>query len=171
MPLPSDQYPISAVRRVSRKGSALESGSEADPPLANPTLEVGRAAQRILDLGQPLQEAHPQLRRLGNMVAAALPLELEARRILARFLGIPEQLALRWVQDSVTIFRYSERALDGREAHRIVAARLEAIARCWGDPVTTLASADESRIEAEWRRDLSRALPRSPPLGTDSTAC
>lgn len=91
---------------------------------------------------------------LADQMAISLPLAARERDLLARVLGVPARLALRWTQDTIGMLRSArEHGVD----MRVAAARLDALAWAWGDVPSDWSAADEQKVLRRWAAELERA--------------
>lgn len=91
-----------------------------------------------------------ELVALGDQLAASLPLAPGQRELLARVLGSPPRLTLRWVQDSIGILRTGAAALELQERLLALTARLDVMAWAWGEIPEGWAPRQEQALLRRW---------------------
>lgn len=137
--------PRRLVRRVGPEARARQTLEAPSPEV------VGRVAARLRDrlTAAGIVEG-PELAGLGDHLAASLPLEPAQRDVLARVLGAPPALALRWVQDSIGLLRAGAASLEDPEQRLALTARLDVMAWAWDELPERWTPGSEQALLRRW---------------------
>ena len=146
------------MRRVPRTTPA--GARRETPPTGSETEALGERARELAGALSEGRASDPDtLRDLGGALARALPLADSEREALARVLTVPVRLALRWIQDTISLLRAAE-ALTGTPAgRRLLAERLEMMAWAWAPLPEVWDAAREELVARDWA-DEARAASR-----------
>lgn len=117
-----------------------------------PTKVVGRTAAELRDRSRDAGQLETdELAALADRIASSLPLGGPEKEVLARVLGAPPPLALRWVQDTIGLLRTPP-----TDAKAVV-ARLDVLAWAWGDIPASWDPPSEQQLLRAWTVELERA--------------
>ena len=149
-------FPRSGVRRVPRDSEPRASQQD---DAAKDAPRLGAEARALHEaLLQDPPAAGDALKQLAGSVARALPLPITDRDALARVLGVPKSLTLRWIQDTVMILRDPAPLLVSREGVILLATRLDLIAWAWDDVPDSWPTPHEDQITRAWASELAEPL-------------